>query len=88
MTANNINSVDNYVKMFEALSDESKMEVFERITDVMGIRYVIEKSPKRDDKLEAFLSTLSGDWGGDGDARDIADDLWMARVNTKTVEVW
>ena len=36
---------------------------------------------------EVFAS-FSPDWGGDGPAEEIAEDLRRGRVNSRTVDVW
>ena len=38
--------------------------------------------------LDAFLSKLSGDWGGDGTPEEIAHDLRMGAETVRNVETW
>ena len=41
-----------------------------------------------DDMLDAALAKFHKDWGGEGTAREIADELRSSRENSRTVETW
>ena len=40
------------------------------------------------DDLDAFLAKISGDWGGDASAEEIAADLRQGAEMVKDVETW
>lgn len=41
-----------------------------------------------DERLDAALKSFSKDWGGDGDAMEVAKELRDNVVNSRTVETW
>ena len=41
-----------------------------------------------DEKLDAALKLFHSDWGGNGNAMEVAEDLRRNVVNSRTVEVW
>lgn len=41
-----------------------------------------------DEMLDAALAKFHKDWGGDGSALEIAEELRSGRENTRTVETW
>ena len=47
-----------------------------------------EDKPMDDDMLDAALAKFHKDWGGEGTAREIADELRSSRENSRTVETW
>jgi hypothetical protein len=41
-----------------------------------------------DDMLDAALAKFHKDWGGEGTAKEIAEELRSSRDNSRTVETW
>ena len=41
-----------------------------------------------DAKLDAFLAKVSGDWGGDKDPKELADELRQGVEMVRDVETW
>ena len=41
-----------------------------------------------DDMLDAALAKFHKDWGGEGTAMEIAEELRSSRENSRTVETW
>ena len=41
-----------------------------------------------DEMLNAALAKFHKDWGGDGSAMEIAEELRCSRANTRNVEIW
>ncbi|MBQ7671859.1 MAG: hypothetical protein IJS49_02135 [Paludibacteraceae bacterium] len=39
-------------------------------------------------ELDATLAKFHSDWGGNGSAMEIAEDLRHSRINSRTVESW
>lgn len=82
---------DVWEKVLVSLPEKSKMEIFKKLADMMHISWQLPNfkkdtvadsvmteavvNPRRDDELDRFFANCSEDWGGDGDARDIADSL-------------
>lgn len=58
----------------------------------LHLEELIKNSPtwEEDDnaELDAFLSKISGDWGGDASAEEIAADLRQGAEMVKDVAVW
>ena len=69
------------------LSDNVKLELITLLSRSMSHTETAAR-PNGNERLEAALRSFSKDWGGDGSAQDIANDLRRNVVNDRTVETW
>ncbi len=49
---------------------------------------IINKKTKNAPNIDEIFANFSKDWGGEGDAIEISEELRKSRGNTRTIEVW
>ncbi len=75
-----INSVRLYPAAYD---DEDELAKKHDADDIAGAWATMD-----DDMLDAALAKFHKDWGGEGTAMEIAEDLRSSRDNSRTVETW
>lgn len=93
---------DTYWNLIKDAGNEVKLALIKKLSDAV-MTAVAEKKPRKkytaddfagawatmdDDMLDAALAKFHKDWGGEGTAREIADELRSSRENSRTVETW
>ncbi len=71
-----------------SLPDEAKIDLIVKLTTSLKKEKVTEQ-PQDDFDYDAFLNSLSGDWGGaDKTSEQVSAELRAARTFTRKVEPW
>lgn len=73
------------VRLYPAAYDDDEDELAKKhdADDIAGAWATMD-----DDMLDAALAKFHKDWGGEGTAMEIAEDLRSSRDNSRTVETW
>ncbi len=79
-----INPVDYYMSVLKNLTDKCKIELINRLSASL----LRKEEPKNAPNIDEIFANFSQDWGGEGDAIQISEDLRKSRINTRTVEIW
>jgi hypothetical protein len=72
---------ENLTKQIELEEKEARRKAF-----LSAPAYDWEK--ENQELYDEVFASFSADWGGDGTAEEIAEDLRRGRVNSRTVDVW
>ena len=89
--------VDAMLALLNCLSRQDRLWLAEQMTAQIErekaetVRLGEESFARKEDdnaRLEAFLSRISGDWGGDRDPVEIANELRQGAEMVRDVEAW
>jgi len=90
MTALELNA-ELYRAMGEIADDETLLvKVLNFVKGLAPAKKSMDKKHGMDEneRLDAALARFHKDWGGDGSAQEIADELRHNVVNNRTIEDW
>lgn len=101
-THSDISPVMHYWGLVKDIDDNLKKELAKMLIDSLTTIVTLPKKKEAsevddiagawasmdDEMLNAALAKFHKDWGGDGTAMEIADELRCSRANTRTVETW
>lgn len=90
MTALELNA-ELYRAIGDIAEDETLLtKVLKYVKDLASIKNSKAEAPApdTDKRLDATLKKFHSDWGGNGDAMEIAEELRRNVVNNRTVETW
>lgn len=79
--------IAHYWGMVKDMEDSQKLELVTMLIDSVKPA-VTSNDEKEDAKLNAALAKFHKDWGGDGSAMEIADELRGSRMDSRIVETW
>ena len=78
----NLSITDMYMGILSSLTNDEKLDLIAKLSESMRKGNNVPKQTKD------VFNRFNEDWGGNGTAEEIADELRKSRVFTRTVDEW